>query len=145
MNQSIMTVALFVLAASAWADAPALKIVAGCEACVLPDNVQAAMRQGYANALGEPGVFAGEVEVTVTEYQARSGAARFVLGVLAGKDKIVATLNQAGQTVAVEDTARSTLCGIECVAANVGGKLAAQVAPDVTKAVRDAQANAGSL
>lgn len=102
---------------------PALKLVPGCEACALPADVAQAFQDGYAKAAGNPASFDGELEVTISEFSARGGAARVVLGVFSGKDKIAATATVNGETVTVEDTARSTFCGIKCVAGNVGEKL----------------------
>lgn len=136
MKKSIIAALAF--SAPAMADVPALKITSGCGNCALPEDVAKSMQEGYAKALGSPATYDGEIEVNVTEYNARGGAARVMLGVLAGKDKIAATVSLTGGAVNVEDTARSGLCGIGCVASNVGGKIAEAVAPAQVKAQREA-------
>lgn len=116
---------------------PALKLVPGCEACTLPGDVAQAFHAGYAKAAGNPASFEGEIEVTITEYTSRNGAARFLMGALSGKDKIAATVTVNGETVKSEDTARSMLCGIDCVAGNVGeqlGKLLVGIPPATPEA-----------
>lgn len=138
MKKTLFAALAIACSATAIADVPALKITAACDACALPEDVAKSMQDGYAKALGSPAAYAGEIEVSVTEYNARGGAARVMLGVLAGKDKIVAAVNLAGGAVKVEDTARSGLCGIGCVASNVGGKIAEAVAPEQVKAQREA-------
>lgn len=106
---------------------PALKFVSGCETCALPADVAASLSEGYAKAAGNPAAFEGEIEVTITEFSSRSGATRFILGAFGGKDKITATVTVNGETFKAEDTARSTLCGIGCVAGNVGEQLGKQL------------------
>jgi hypothetical protein len=64
------------------------------------------------------------VKITVEEYNARSTAARLVLGVLASGDHIKARVDVSGRTYMVEDTARSTINGIGLVAENVGSDAA---------------------
>lgn len=122
---------------SATTSAPALKIVSGCNTCVLDSGASQALQDAYAKALGAP-TYSGEIEVSITEFNARSGAARAFLGVLSGKDVIAATVTVNGQTVKVDDSARSSFCGIGCVAGNVGTKIAEAVTPDIVKANRQA-------
>jgi len=52
--------------------------------------------------LAHPGAEGGTIEVKVTHYYARSNAARFWVGVMAGRDKIISqvrVLNPAGELV----------------------------------------------
>lgn len=106
---------------------PALKLVSGCETCTLPADVAQSLQGSYAKAAGNPASFEGEIEVTITEFTSRNGAARVLLGAFGGKDKIVATVTVNGETFKAEDTARSTLCGIGCVAENVGELIGKQL------------------
>ncbi len=68
------------------------------------------------------------VKITFEEYNARSTAARVLLGVLAGSDHIKARVEVAGNTYTVEDTARTTINGIGLVAENVGSDAANGIA-----------------
>jgi len=99
------------------------------------------MQDGYSNALGSPGAMSGEIEISIQEYRARDGVARVLLGVMAGKDRIVASATINGAPMSFDDSARSAICGIECVASNVGAKIAGAVAPDQVKAVREAKSS----
>lgn len=139
MKKPIFAALALVFSASAVADdLPALKITSGCAACALPEDVAKSMQEGYAKALGSPAAYAGEIEVRVTEYNARDGVARVMFGMLSGKDRIAATVHLSGGAVQVEDTARSAVCGTGCVASNVGSKVAEAVAPELVKAQREA-------
>ena len=68
------------------------------------------------------------VKITVEEYNARSTAARLVLGFMSGSDHIKARVDVSGKTYSVEDTARSSINGIGLVAENVGSEAANGVA-----------------
>lgn len=139
MKKTIVAALALAFSASALADVPALKITSGCDTCSIPADVAKSMQEGYAKALGSPATYAGEIEVSVTEYTARDGVARVMLGVLSGKDKIAATVKLSGGDVKVEDSARLGMCGIGCVASIVGGKIAESVAPERVKTARAAE------
>ena len=65
---------------------------------------------GLVAATGEPS--AGRVQVELTHYYVRSNAARFLAGILAGRDKIVSqvtVLDEAGKLVGSFDTETTNL------------------------------------
>jgi hypothetical protein len=66
------------------------------------------------------GTDAVPVTIHVDEYHARSTAARLLIGALAGKDHIKATVTVGQSSFVVEDTARTAINGINTVAENVG-------------------------
>ena len=68
------------------------------------------------------------VTVTVDEYNARSTAARVMLGMLSGSDHIKAHVSVGDAKFDVEDTARTAVNGINDVAENVAVQLANGVA-----------------
>lgn len=138
MQKTLVAALAIAFSSAALADVPALKIISACDACAMPEDVVKSMQEGYAKALGSPAAYAGEIEVSVTEYSARDGVARVMLGMLSGNDKIAATVNLGNGAVKVEDSARSGMCGIGCVASIVGGKIAEAVDPERVKAEREA-------
>jgi len=68
------------------------------------------------------------VKITVEEYNARSTAARLLLGVLVSGDHIKASVNVGVSSFVVEDSAKTTINGIGTVAKNVGFEAANGVA-----------------
>ncbi|WP_161782967.1 DUF4410 domain-containing protein [Paraburkholderia nodosa] len=68
------------------------------------------------------------VRITIEEYSTRSNVARFMLGVLAGRDHIKAQVNVADARYEVEDSAHSAVNGIDVVAEDVGIEAANGVA-----------------
>ncbi|MGF6440235.1 DUF4410 domain-containing protein [Paraburkholderia youngii] len=68
------------------------------------------------------------VTLTVEEYNARSTAARVMLGMLSGSDHIKAHVTVGDAKFDVEDTARTAVNGINDVAENVAVQLANGVA-----------------
>ena len=69
-----------------------------------------------------------QVKIKVEEYSTRSSAARFWFGALAGSDHIKAMVDVGDASFEVEDTARTTINGIEVVAEDVGIEAANGVA-----------------
>ncbi|ALP66018.1 hypothetical protein AN416_26335 [Paraburkholderia caribensis] len=69
-----------------------------------------------------------QVRITIEEYSARSSAARFWFGALAGSDHIKAMVDVGDASFGVEDTARTTINGIDVVAEDVGIEAANGVA-----------------
>ncbi|QDX23569.1 hypothetical protein FP568_21705 [Pandoraea pnomenusa] len=96
------------------------------------DEVKASLIAGFkkqADKNGMPVSASGvPVKITVEEYNARSTAARVLLGVLIPGDHIKARVDVSGRTYLVEDTARTTINGIGLVAENVGSDAANGVA-----------------
>lgn len=113
--------------AAAPAAVPALRIVAGCPHCKLNESAAKSLMEQYSKTLGSPASFSGEIVATITEFRFRSAGARQVLGTLAGLDRIEGYVTVNGNQIEVGDTARSSFCGIECVAANVGEEIAEAV------------------
>lgn len=136
MKKNVMTlIASLALSSAAVAgDLPALKVTP-CDGCNIEQGVLDAIAKGYSRAL-DTETFAGEASVKINEFAKRDGAARVLLGVFSGEDKIAATVEYAGQTFQVDDSARSTVCGIECVGENIGAEIAAKIAPEKVEAVR---------
>lgn len=127
--------AMAVSSAAVAADLPALKVVP-CDGCHIEQDVLISISKGYSRALDTESFNGAEVKVQINEFVKRDGAARVLLGVFSGEDKISATVEYAGQTFQVEDSARSTVCGIECVGSNIGGQIAEKIAPEKVEAVR---------
>ncbi|RQR26418.1 DUF4410 domain-containing protein [Burkholderia sp. Bp9142] len=68
------------------------------------------------------------VKITIQEYSTRSNVARFMLGVLAGRDHIKARVDVSNASFPVEDSAHSALNGIDVVAEDVGVETANGIA-----------------
>lgn len=68
------------------------------------------------------------VKITIQEYSTRSNVARFMFGVLAGRDHIKAQVKVADANYLVEDSAHSAVNGIDVVAQDVGIEAANGVA-----------------
>ncbi|MGH8782191.1 hypothetical protein [Paraburkholderia sp.] len=107
-------------------------------------EVSAAVRAGLIDAFDQQAQKAGvkvvptgtPVKITMQEYSTRSNVARFMLGVLSGRDHIKATVAVGEATFDVEDSAHSAINGIDVVAEDVGIEAANGVAklaglPDV--------------
>lgn len=99
-------------------------------------EISAAVRAGLIDAFDQQAKKAGvkvgptgvPVKITVTDYAARSGVARVMLGVFAGRDHIKATVNVGDASFEVEDEAHSAINGIDVVAEDVGIEAANGVA-----------------
>lgn len=104
-------------------DANGLDVSAGVRATVVEAFDQQARKAGVKiSADGVP------VQIRVIEYSTRSNVARFMLGVLAGRDHIKAMVTVGDATFEVEDSAHSAVNGIDVVAENVGIEAANGVA-----------------
>lgn len=117
------------------ADLPNLKVVP-CGTCSVDEGTLSAIVRGYKEALGDSAVYSGEATVQIDRIEQRSTGARVFLGVLSGKDVIEATVQANGHIFQVQDTARSSMCGIECVGGNIGREIAMKLDPARVKAVR---------
>jgi hypothetical protein len=99
-------------------------------------EISAAVRAGLIEAFDQQAKKAGvkvvangvPVKITVVDYAVRSNVARFMLGVLSGRDHIKANVNVGDASFEVEDEAHSALNGIDVVAENVGVEAANGVA-----------------
>lgn len=98
--------------------------------------ISAAVRAGLVEAFDQQAKKAGvkvvptgvPVKITVVDYAVRSNVARFMLGVMSGRDHIKATVNVGDASFEVEDEAHSALNGIDVVAEDVGIEAANGVA-----------------
>ncbi|MEJ8799220.1 DUF4410 domain-containing protein [Trinickia caryophylli] len=99
-------------------------------------EVSSAVRAGLIEAFDRQAQKAGvkivaggvPVKISVVEYSTRSNVARVMLGVLAGRDHIKATVNVGDARFDVEDSAHSAINGIDVVAEDVGIEAANGVA-----------------
>lgn len=83
---------------------------------------QAARNGIHVSPTGSP------IKITIQEYSTRPNLARFMLGVLAGRDHIKAQVDVAGTHYEVEDSAHSAVNGIDVVAEDVGVEAANGIA-----------------
>lgn len=130
MKKTITTFAFAaaVLSGNTFADeakpkVPMLNVEWACGQCQAGDAVKEALLAGYAEAAKEAGAeldTGSPATLKVDDYSERTGAARMLLGVFAGKDMIRGEVSYQGKSFLVEDSARSTVFGIETVARNVG-------------------------
>jgi hypothetical protein len=118
------------VAGAAGREVPSLKVVADCGACNVRPSVQHLIVEGYHRAAAESGakvVASQEATVTIKEYSARDDAARFLVGVFAGKDEIKATVTSKDKKFEVEDYYMNRLLGIDALARKIGGMIFEQV------------------
>ncbi|ALS58456.1 hypothetical protein [Pandoraea norimbergensis] len=98
----------------------------------IAEDVKSGMIQAFKTQAEKNGMLVSPagipVKVTVQEYNARSAAARVLLGVLGESDRIKARVEVSGKTYTVEDSARSSINGIDLVAQNVGSDVANGIA-----------------
>ena len=118
-------------------EVPALKVVADCGACQVKDTVPALIAEGYAAAAAEYGVKVTTepgVTVAIREYAARDAAARFILGILAGRDVIKAAVTVKERSFVVEDYYQNAWLGIDELAKNIGQMVFHRVNPEAVAA-----------
>lgn len=96
------------------------------------DDVKAELIGAFGRQAAKDGIAVSPagvpVKITIEEYSTRSNVARFMLGVLSGRDHIKAQVNVADASYQVEDSAHSALNGIDVVAEDVGIEAANGVA-----------------
>ncbi len=105
------------------ADVPTLKVVLDCGACEVKPNIAGLVIDGYTQAAAKVGAkvsAANEATLTIKEYRARGDAARFFVGIFAGRDEIKAVITYQGKTFMVEDYYSNAWQGIDSVAKNIG-------------------------
>ena len=105
------------------ADVPTLKVVLDCGACEVKPNIAGLIVENYTQAAAKAGAkvaATNEATLTIKEYRARGDAARFLVGIFAGRDEIKAVITYQGKTFAVEDYYSNAWQGIESVAKNIG-------------------------
>jgi hypothetical protein len=111
-------------------DVPAIKVVVDCGACQVRPEVPGHIAEGYARAAAEARARLApnqEATVSIKYYAARNDAARFLLGVLAGKDEIRASVSFEGKEFIVEDYYMNAWLGIEYLASKIGGMVFEQL------------------
>jgi hypothetical protein len=104
-------------------EVPNLQVLTDCGACQVKDSVPALIVEGYASAAAERGAKPGSdpaVTVSIKQYSARDTAARFVFGVLAGRDEIKAAVSFEGRQFVVEDYYANAWLGIDDLARKIG-------------------------
>lgn len=102
---------------------PSLKVDFKCGECKPRAEIAPAISKGYADAAAASDTKIDSTKtrtLVVTEYRERSDAARFLVGALAGPDKITASLDTPQGTKGISDSALTGINGIEDVARNVG-------------------------
>lgn len=134
----LMAIAAALISAKTMAAEPQKLHIVPCDVCAVSEDVIKAIELGYAKALGSTPT-GGELEVRISEIIQREAGARIMFGAMAGKDRISATFILTGETQVVEDTARSAVCGIECVGKNIGQQIAEKVAPEKVEATRKSE------
>lgn len=98
----------------------------------IADSVKSGVIEAFKTQADKNGMLVSPegvpVKITVQEYNARSTAARLLLGVVGPSDHIKARVDVAGKTYTVEDSARTTINSIDLVAENVGSDSANGIA-----------------
>lgn len=105
------------------AQAPTLAVTSDCGACVVRPTVPGLIQQGYRDAAAKAGVQLSadkQAALTIKDYADRNDAARFMVGIFAGKDAIKATVAAEDKTFVVEDYYRNAWLGIEALARKIG-------------------------
>jgi hypothetical protein len=103
---------------------PQLKVVLECTPCQVRPNVPGLIVAGYHEAATESGAKVTNermATLTVKEYSARDEFARLMIGALAGKDEIKATVDYEGKKFEIEDYFRNAWQGMDTLAKRIGG------------------------
>jgi hypothetical protein len=111
-------------------DVPAIKVVVDCGACQVRPEVPGYIAEGYARAAAEARARLApnqEATVSIKYYAARDDAARFLFGVMAGKDEIRASVSFEGKEFFVEDYYVNAWLGIDYLASKIGGMVFEQL------------------
>src|SRR4051812_33901998 len=109
---------------------PTLAVSADCGACVVRPTVPGLIQQGFRDAAAKAGVQVApdkQTSLTIKDYADRNDAARFMVGIFAGKDAIQATVAADGKTFVVEDYYRNAWLGIEALARKIGEMTFAEI------------------
>lgn len=105
---------------------PSLKVALDCGVCQVRPTVPALIVDGYNAAAIKAGAVISTTKVaivTIKEYSDRNDAARFLVGIFAGKDEIKATVATGEKNFSVEDYYRNAWLGIESLAKSIGEKI----------------------
>lgn len=111
---------------------PNLKVIADCGACQVRPTVAGLIAEGYKEAAMKSGAqvsLNSDAIVTIKEYSDRNDAARFLVGVFAGKDEIKATVSDQDKKFEVEDYYRNAWFGIESLSKKIGLMIFEKISP----------------
>lgn len=107
-------------------EVPRLKIVLACGNCQVRPNTPDLIKDGYTAAAKKSGVNIAkdrEASVTIKEYVARDDTSRALVGALAGKDEIKATVAFNDKYFEVEDYYRNAWLGISSLSERIGSMI----------------------
>ncbi|MFO0106972.1 MAG: hypothetical protein ACK52H_06830 [Burkholderiales bacterium] len=111
------------MAGAQLSEVPRLKVTVDCGNCDVKPTVSKLIIEGYNTAAAKSGrkvSESNEANLVIKEYSARSDAARFMAGALAGKDEIKAVVTYQGSNYSVEDYYRNAWQGIDTLAKKIG-------------------------
>jgi len=104
-------------------EVPEIKVIVDCKECKIRDNVPSLILEGYKQAATKAGMAissATSADLSIIEYSDRSDAARFFIGIFAGKDHIKANVIYEGKNFVVEDYYLNAWQGIESLSRKIG-------------------------
>jgi hypothetical protein len=104
-------------------EVPALNVRFDCGACQPRPDSGKLIAEGYNEAAAQAGAKvnpAMQATLTVKEYTARNDAARFLVGVFAGRDEIKASVAYGSQQYQVEDYYANAWLGIDALSRKIG-------------------------
>lgn len=109
---------------------PRLKVRWECGDCSPSPKVIEALETAYAKAAAGRGVAVSDnvtAELTITEFRQRPPALRVLVGILAGKDVLKASLNYRGRTYQAEDYSANAWTGMNRICDVVTEDLVRQI------------------